>query len=148
MDKVSMTRLLSEQPLSVEESLRLDEALDGMEHTAHVLSQLKDDAPSLAWRSQLNDRLAKEVSQGKKRVAIKWFGSLAATSAVALAAFVMVKNLPGATPQSKSETPVVVAQHEGPSVEESLVSAHKEADMENSMGVSWVQVDYEKSSGS
>lgn len=145
MDRELNRKLQSEQPLSVEESLRLDEELDRSHVSSKVLGLLSDESPSMAWRSQLNARLSAEVAKSKKRLAFRWFSGVAATAAVAAFAVLVLPTMtssPVATP-GKS-----VVAHEGPSVEESLVSAHKEADLENAMGVTWTQVDFETVSGS
>ena len=145
MERELKQKLYSEQPLSVEESLRLDEVLEQDSVSSKVLLHLTDEAPSMAWRSQLNARLSAESAKTKKRTAFRWVSGLATTAAVAACAVMFAPTLNSRSSVSSPQARVV---HEGPSVEESLVSAHKEADLENGLGVSWIQVDYESGSGS
>lgn len=58
MTKELMVKLVKEAPLTEEESLALDRALAGMT-SPRLVSALPDPVPSMAWRSELNQKLAR-----------------------------------------------------------------------------------------
>ena len=126
-------KLIEEQALTIEESLRLDEALESQTIVPRLMGRLEDGAPSLAWRSALNEKLLAQTGRRKRVSTFRWVSGFAATTAICLVAFIAV-------PRSQSgpivDNPVTkVANSNGGGLEESLLTAHLEADIESGLGV-------------
>jgi hypothetical protein len=88
------------------------------ERAARTVGLLPDDSPSLAWRSQLNEKLVQEQeSRPQPRRVIWWLGGAVATAAAA-AFFMMILSNPvtDAGPVASEDT-----------LERGLVDAHQEA---------------------
>ncbi len=113
MDKSLLQKIAREEPLSAEESLRLDQALDVQEPVANLVAHLPEDAPSLAWRSELNQRLAHTKVKRRQFSLFRW-GSGALAAAAAVTALVVVVSNTAPKPAAKG------------SVEEVILSAHRD----------------------
>lgn len=112
-----INKLILEEPLTLAETLQLEQALESQSGMRNVVENLDDDSPSLAWRSKLNERLLAETPQSKAKFnwrSIVGFGS--AATACALAAYVIFARpsavLPGSDPAPLSTESVLVAAHE------------------------------------
>ena len=130
MDKELFKKVIGEQPLTVEEALRLDGALESEKSVliSKMVAGLEDDAPSLVWRSALNSKL--EAASRKRRTAVVWRFGLAA-SAVAAGSFLIVGLL---RPVEKDAPRVMTADNEV-SVEEAILGEHEYATGQASLGV-------------
>ena len=127
-------KMLDEQPLTVEEALRLDEALENQTVVSRLMGQLEDGAPSLAWRSALNEKMVAYTGRRKREWTFRWVSGFAATAAITLVAFFAV---PRSQPDPIVFSPIhTMPNSKGPGVEESLLTAHLEADIESGLGVS------------
>ena len=134
MDKDLLKKLTSEQALTAEETLRLDRTLDLGEasETARMVSLLPEDAPSMAWRSGLNERLA-TVSR-KRRSALYWrFGT--ATAAVAACSFLVFSLVRPADHARPIQGGAVVENTKRASLEDAIIGEHETAANEASLGV-------------
>ena len=134
MDKDLIRKLLDEHPLTAEESLRLDGALEGArsQFVAQAVGGLEDETPSLAWRSRLNETLVK--ASKRRRVAQFWrlgFGATALAAACFMVLTLMNPEVPGETPKSRP----VASQPHKESVEDAILSGHQDAINEASLGV-------------
>ncbi len=130
MNKDLFKKLIDEQPLTAEESLRLDGALEGegSKMARHAVSALDDDAPSMAWRSSLNQKLS--LVSRKRRTAVYWRFGVAA-SAVAAASVLVVSFFQPF--QAPSSVPTRVAKEA--SVEEAIITDHEGQLGQASLGV-------------
>ena len=141
MDEKLLRKLRAEDSISAEEALRLDASLDSAEQLAVrtvVESATGDWIPSLAWRSELNEKLALAASH-KRRHRILQFGSAGAVAAAVVAVALMIGS-PGveAPPSLGSELadpPPVTA-----SLEDVLLLDQEYAMAEESMGI-YVPID-------
>lgn len=133
MDYELRNKVRDEQPLSLEETLRLDEALETQTAVGVFVGELSDGEPSLEWRSGLNNRLLATRTVKKRRTWFTW-GSVGIATAAAATWIVM---MPLGNKPSPPEPRRPVARQSNGSIEESLISAHREADLESGMGVSW-----------
>ncbi len=135
MNRELLNKAIHEKPLTAEETLALDQALEAQASNAvgHLVFGLESDAPNLEWRSGLNSKLA-VASRRKQRAA--WLGMLGfaapvAACAAALAFWVMQPDEP-ASPR------ITVAQESGASsAEEFIVTKHEEAVIPGALGVSY-----------
>lgn len=113
-------KVVAEEPLSLAETLSLENALDQQAGLRRVIENLEDDSPSLAWRSKLNERLLAETPQPKSK--FKWlpvFGYGTAVTACAMGAYIMLLR-PNIASHSATESQVntesvLVAAHESSS---------------------------------
>ncbi len=119
MNREWMRKLENEETLSMSEAHALDEALSAQTPVGDVVGQLENDAPSLAWRSQLNEKLfALSAAPAPKR--FQWWraaGFGTATAALALVVFISV-------PRTRSSVTPVVANQEI-SAEQVLLDSHR-----------------------
>ena len=133
MDKKLFNKILADEQLSAEESLRLDEALESKASAAAVsaVRALGDEAPSLAWRSDLNEKLMK--GSRRRRTQVMWRYGLAVTAgATAMFLFVNFSQpIPGKT--TTFGEPAHVSQ--AASLEDDVLSDHQNAMTQASMGV-------------
>ncbi len=133
MDKNLLKKIVAENELSAEESLRLDEALEatGSAAARRAVRALHDDAPSMAWRSDLNEKLGK--ASRRQRTLVTWRYGLAVTAG-ATAMFLFVNFWqPGSIDGSTVIDPRPVA--ESASMEDDILSDHQNAMTQASMGV-------------
>ena len=133
MDKNLLKKIVAENELSAEESLRLDEALEatGSAAAGRAVRELPDDAPSMAWRSDLNEKLGK--ASRRQRTLLIWRYGLAVTAG-ATAMFLAVslgQPVPGKTTTLNEPPPVT----EAASLEDDILSDHQNAMTQASMGV-------------
>lgn len=132
MDKELFKKIEAENDLSAEESLRLDEALEatGSAAAGRAVHALHDDAPSMAWRSDLNEKLGK--ASRRQRTLVIWRYGLAVTAG-ATAMFLVVSF---GQPIPRGPTPVMPPQiSDSASLEDDIVSDHQNAVTQISMGV-------------
>lgn len=131
MDKNLIEKLAREDALTAEEMLRLDRLLDDSGGgPAAWVGQLPNAEVSLAWRSDLNEKLIRQSQ--RRRIARVWtFGSSAvAVAASAFALFTVLK--PAEVPSPVAvDKPVVSA----PMKDGALVRAHNDAVVQASLGV-------------
>ncbi len=117
--------------LTIEESMRLDAALEATENQIVVKSvkNLSDEEPSLAWRSSLNTRLGSAYT--KKRSSTVWMRALWAVGCgcVAWIAFVFVTTV---RPEERPIREHSVAQV---SVEDAILADHQDAVSQTSLGI-------------
>lgn len=132
-----MNKLRDDHALTVEDTLRLDEALEAGKPLAGLLKSLDDSTPSLAWRSELNQKLLLVSKKGRRSLGLRWVSGFAAVAAVTLVAFVAVRK-PEPRPDVRRTVPVAQSVANA-NIEESLVKAHFEADMESGLGFATVQ---------
>lgn len=130
MNKDLFKKLVHEQPLTAEEALRLDSALEGegSKMAQHAVSTLDDDSPSMAWRSSLNQRLT-QVSK-RRRTAVYWRFGAAASAVAAVSVLVVSFIQPFEAP---SQPPTRVAAES--SVEEAILTDHEGQMGQASLGV-------------
>jgi hypothetical protein len=134
MDKDMFNKLAAEQPMTAEEALRLDAALesDSEKLSRHALSALGEDSPSLAWRSALNQRLA-HVSR-RRRQTVYWRFGVAASGVAAATVFVLSFMMP--SPPSERLTPRVVERGApAASLEDAIIGEHEDQMGQASLGV-------------
>lgn len=111
-------KLRLEQPLTLEESLQLDSILEESTEMSAWLNPNAAESPSLAWRSQLNEKLLAHAPKPKR--SFRWgrvpqLATLAAT--IAFATFSATSFMASkVTPTPESAT--------GISPEELMISAH------------------------
>ncbi|MBS1722074.1 MAG: hypothetical protein JSS66_03595 [Armatimonadetes bacterium] len=127
-------KLVDEQALSAAEALELDQALDSPSLSRALMSKLTDDEPSLAWRSSLNQSLIKASGAKAASKVLKWGSGIVVTAAAALGIIALLPR-----PVVEPNRVLVKSQPVMSNIEESLVSAHKEADLESGLGVSLSQ---------
>jgi hypothetical protein len=132
MNKDLLNKVKVEQPLTAEESLRLDAALEAQERVASVVSGLPDEAPSLSWRSELNQRLAR-VSRTRRAGPVWRFG----IAAVGMAAVsLMVISLLQPVPSESGGVKTAVAEGKAKaSLEDAILAEHNDATSQASLGV-------------
>jgi hypothetical protein len=131
MDRDLLRKLEDERSLTPDEWLRLDDALDSTDarFAQTLVRSLESEEPSLAWRSDLNSRLAQtSKAQRQRRLALRWLPIMAAPVAAGCAFLVMMTsanrpNNPGFT-VSSSKPPVVQTQE---SIEERMMDFHRDA---------------------
>lgn len=132
MNRELKRQIVDESTLSLQQALELDEALEQQGPVARLVGALSDEQPSLAWRSELNAKLERSAARARRSsLSVKWLSGLAAAAALATCAVFVA---PLFTSPQQPE-PLVLTEPKTPSVEESLVSAHKEADLESGFGV-------------
>ena len=127
-------KLTEELPLTAEEALRLDGALECArgQFVATLVNGLPDEAPSLEWRSQLNEKLVR--GSKRKRTLVYWRLGFGATAAMAVcAALVMMVNPGGTDPIAPARAVENVPQE---TVEDAILSGHEEMVQQASLGVS------------
>jgi hypothetical protein len=125
MDERELIRKLkNEEALRADESLWLDEAIEGGAASKGLVEALPDALPSLAWRSRLNERLMAAVPQRSPWWRRAFAPTLATAGAAACALFLWNLNLKGGS--------VPTDGGEAASLEQMLISAHQEASLEES----------------
>lgn len=134
LDKEILRKLAEEQQLTAAETLRLDEALDSDGHAVHeLLDSLEDVAPSYAWRSSLNQRLAatRKPKAHRLKLVFGWAGGLTAVAATVLAVMIVqqpTKSQPVTEPGSLARNTTTS------SLEEALVSSHMQGAAQSTVG--------------
>ncbi|MBS1715315.1 MAG: hypothetical protein JST30_13360 [Armatimonadetes bacterium] len=132
-----MRKLSEEQPMTPDVVLALDEALEASAGLGKIVHDLPDPEPSLAWRSKLNGRLL-AVSPKKRRTAVwTWLSGGVAATALAAFAFVSLSAKPPAPERPDAPNGPVAQASAG--LEESLLTAHNDANLESGLGVAWTQ---------
>lgn len=134
MDKDMFKKLAAEQPMTAEETLRLDAALDGEAGrlSRHAMAALGEDAPSLAWRSELNQKLS-HVSR-RRRQAVYWRFGVAASGVAAATVFVLSFMAPIDSEQRPS--PRIADRHApATTLEDAIIGEHESQMGQASLGV-------------
>lgn len=147
-----LKKLQSETPLTAQEEAMLDAALasESQRQAARLVELMPDETVSLAWRSDLIEKLRDRQVKQRRRESVFWV--LRPASAVAVAAAVFGVYLVG--------KPGQVAIVERPNIEVYMVEAHKQTEtvslvaasgigaldaprngVSNSMTVDWEEVD-------
>lgn len=125
MDREWIEKLESEGPLGIEDSLRLDQALEAQQPVSRLVAGLPEDVPSLEWRSGLNAALAARAAR-PRRLWLGWASGLATTAACAAAILAFgPKQGPAVPGPSQTEA----------SVEEMLMSAHNSTEAQEHLGL-------------
>lgn len=118
-----MKKLESEQALSMAESHQLDEQLKSQSQIAQAIRALKDEEPSLAWRSQLNERLiGLQAPVAKSRWNRRWGFAGLGTAVAATASLMIIMNA-----KQPVGAPVAMDQPNATSAEQILLDAHQGA---------------------
>ncbi|MCW5938855.1 MAG: hypothetical protein KF884_05085 [Fimbriimonadaceae bacterium] len=135
MDKRELIKkLVREEPLRVDESLWLDEALDSQGPVREWVGQAAADEPSLAWRSRLNQRLAASVPKPRHWRRRPWAPAIGFAGVAAGALFLATMNPIG--------KPSAAPELDSTSFEHKLVKAHHEAGLGEN-GRHWVPAEFE-----
>lgn len=90
MEKHTHEKIKAEKPLDWQESAQLDLALSSQAPIKNLVSALEDPEPSLAWRSELNQKLLAVAKRKKRQTIVPWLGGLAAAAACTAAITVFV----------------------------------------------------------
>ncbi|MBL8065395.1 MAG: hypothetical protein JNM34_05995 [Chthonomonadaceae bacterium] len=132
MNEKLFEKLIGEQPVTLEEALTLDQALEAQVEVRRAVSSLRESEPSLAWRSELNQRLLVGHKAARKSLVLRWIGG--ASLVTACCAMFLVLSRP-TVKDDISNQHYVLTNSEGPAVSDALFTAHREADMESGMGI-------------
>lgn len=123
MSSEEMRKVLLEEELTEAEMAELDRALDAQEAQGvkRLVAELEEDVPSLAWRSALNEQLAKQTPASKQSKR-SWLGrwgwtGLALAGALAVVAIVPLVRKTSAAGDLAPKAPI----------EATLVAAHQES---------------------
>lgn len=121
-----------EHAFSLIESAQLDARLEASYDEAlnAAIKNLDDPQPSLAWRSQLNARLASEVKRKKTKSVWMRTAYAGATAFVLFAAFAL---RPEPNDPVKSSQSVALANDV--SIEEAILSDHQDSAAQTSLGI-------------
>ena len=109
MDKKTFDKIRAEKALDWQESAALEQALEAQAPLKTLVASLDDPSPSLAWRSELNEKLVAVAAQRKRKSLIPFFGGLVAAAACASLFIVFIANKPAAPPQSSFEAALTKA---------------------------------------
>lgn len=130
--KLLCKKAIDEKALSLEESVRLDAALEATQNSDMIraVKNLGDDEPSLMWRSSLNTKLVGVSSH--KRTKVVW--TRFAWAAACGCAFILTFSVrPGSPPNVVGDTNYVVAP--STSIEDTILADHQDAVSQSSLGV-------------
>lgn len=133
------------ETLDARESLYLEQVLesdDGL-NVASLVEGLHDPEPSLAWRSELNEKLQTMAPKPTRPKRLVWFGSGLVATSLAACAIVFgtsfmgsgQKNAPVASNESMPVATNQSAAPESNDFEEALIQAHYADDAEVSAGL-------------
>src|SRR5258705_309376 len=100
-------KLVEEQPLTSEETLRLDEAIEGQSAVPSLMAGLQDPAPSMSWRSGLNQRLLLQSGRQRRQARYRWISGFAAAAAVTTVVLFTVPKTEGTLAQPDPVAKVV-----------------------------------------
>ncbi|MFX6277408.1 hypothetical protein ABTF87_19095, partial [Acinetobacter baumannii] len=92
MEKNTLNKIKAEKQLDWQESIELDRALSAQDPLKSLVSALDDPEPSLAWRSELNQKLYAVAAKNKRKALVPWLGGLAAAAACTAAVAFFVVN--------------------------------------------------------
>lgn len=129
MDRDLLRKLEDERSLTPDEWLRLDDALDSEDArlTQTLVRSLESEEPSLAWRSDLNVRLAQaSKAQRQRKTVLRWLPVMAAPVAAGCAILMMM------TPKTNTPHPIAGNRHPvistaKESVEARMMDFHRDA---------------------
>lgn len=123
-------KLFAESPLSAEESLRLDAALEATQDPSlsSAIRNLGDEEPSLAWRSGLNAKLF--AISSKKKARVFWTRLTWATACGC--ALVLAFSVRPAPPEKSGHSAIVAS---GSTVEDAIMADHQDAVSQTSLGI-------------
>ena len=103
MDKNTLNKIKAEKSLDWQESIELDQALSAQDPLKTLVSGLDDPEPSMAWRSELNQKLVAASAKNKRKALMPWLGGLAAAAACTAAVAFFFINRPGVAIQARSQ---------------------------------------------
>lgn len=130
MDNKLLRKIEAEEQLSAEESLRLDEALEASD-VAGAVRALGDEAPSMAWRSQLNEKLGKATRRQRTRVMWRYGLAVTAGASAMFLFFSLGQQVPTENETLVARPPIA----DSTSLEDDILSDHQDAMTQASMGV-------------
>lgn len=120
MTERDLSILRDESAMSAELRAKVDAELAAPagEAIRRLVAELPSEEPSLAWRSQLNERLRAEAPGQRRRPIFAWAmsGSLAAACALGVLMFVSQRHAPIAPAPVDEEAKLLAAYHESTSV--------------------------------
>ena len=136
MDKDMFKKLIEERPLTAEEALALDEVLEGASsrQVAHMVAAQHDEAPSLTWRSKLNQQLSL-LSSNKRRTLVWRLSAAVSTGAVAAFFLLAVLNQPVTPVPGITDNGVMEVVSEESTQDESIMDEHETKMTQVSLGV-------------
>lgn len=128
-------KLQNEEPLSIQEMIELELALE--QQDSDGLDQLtlagEDKIPSLAWRSSLNEKLLEQQHVPKEKVRY-WLSGAAAAAVIAAVAFFVWPSQTSNLPQIDQKDPIV--QSKDPSIGSMIVDGHVLDNVNMAAGIS------------
>jgi hypothetical protein len=127
-------KLVREEPLKIDESLWLDEALESQGPVREWIGRAASDEPSLEWRSRLNRRLADSLPKSRPWWRRPWAPAIGMAGVAASAFFLATMNPSAKTPAAP--------EADANSFEQKLVKAHLEAGLGES-GRHWIPAEFE-----
>lgn len=143
MDKKLWNKLVNEEPLDAAEHIALEQALEAGDEslTAYYLSHVENPAPSLAWRSNLNEQL-KQIAPQPVRNGWKlwaWGGAITASAAACAFLLTITMNAPQDSPRQPGvvlnpPTTTVVENSQTKDLGTVLISAHQADETQASLG--------------
>lgn len=136
LEKEILRKMVDEQPLTAAETLRLDQALEADDRSGRVLGAIEDAAPSYAWRSGLNQRLAATRRAPRVKLFFGWAGGLTAVAASVIAVVMTQHRVIVPTPH---EDQLVAAKPAKSTFEETLLSSHMQGASQSAVGEAPVQ---------
>ncbi len=143
MDKNLWNKLVNEEPLDAAEHIALEQALEAGDEslTAYYLSHVENPAPSLAWRSELNEQLKQIAPKPATPVWRLWaWGGAVAACAAACAFMVTITlnasqlNANESMAQSENPGTRVVTNQDPDDLGNVLISAHQADETQASLG--------------
>ena len=99
MDKTTLDKIKAEKALDWQGSAALEHALEAQSPLKTLVASLEDPSPSLAWRSQLNEKLVAVSVKRKRKSLVPWIGGLAAAAACVSALFIFSPNKQTVVPE-------------------------------------------------
>jgi len=143
MDKNLWNKLVNEEPLDAAEHIALEQALEAGDESlaAYYLSHVENPAPSLAWRSELNEQLKQIAPKPATPVWRLWaWGGAVAACAAACAFMVTItlnasqSNANESMAQSANPGTRVVTNQDPDDLGNVLISAHQADETQASLG--------------
>lgn len=120
MDRELIAKLMNEEALTPQEEAILDAKLVESSGVAPLLKQVSDEVPSMAWRSELNEKLQTVARPRATQNRIsRWL-----VPATAIAAATILFSM--FSPKQAATMPDAVAA-KTPTIEAQLVSAHRDS---------------------
>ncbi|MES1227624.1 MAG: hypothetical protein ABUL72_03080 [Armatimonadota bacterium] len=118
MDRNTLEKIKAEKGLDWQESAALEQALEAQAPLKNLVAALEDPSPSMAWRSELNQKLVAEANKRKRKSLVPWIGGLTAVAAASVSLVVIF---------TAKKAPVPVTAQSSPSFETALTTAYTQA---------------------